>query len=529
MTSEDISKEKVKSINESVNSKEAEEEPKKYVVGSKYADVTLDFMLAHDSTTPEATPQEDKKLSRKLMWRVLGLTMLINLMMYMDKATLSYSSILGFWESTGLNQTKYNNVNTIFYVGYIVGQLPGTYLLSKVPLGKLIFGITFLWSIIIFLHCAAYNYAGVIVLRFFLGFTESVAIPLLTTTNGMFLTRDERAATQPVFYMSCLGSPIPTGFIAYGVIYANAAIKGYRVLNIIIGGLTFILSILILFLYPNNPTDAKFLSDKEKVWVIRRVQRSQNITIEQNVFKKHHAIEAFKDIISWLIFFFFLLQQLANNLPYQQTLLFEEMGGVSNLGSTLVTIAGSGFALAWSFAAWFMMYLFPNTTCLTIIWSILPSWLGSVLAVSLNIKNSIGMLAAICMASQAFGVSWICSFGLAATTAGSSYTKRLTRNAMNMVGYCVANLISPQLWNEHDSPRFVPAWIVQIVLSFTVAPALIGVVWFILSRRNKERLAALDHNQKLGVVKNDEDEEIVVNVANLDLTDLEDKSFIYPL
>lgn len=137
------------------------------IVSTKYADVAVSFMQAHDSQTPIITPEQDTELSRKLLWRVLGLTFLINMIMYMDKATLSYSSISGFWEATGLDQDKYNNVNTIFYVGFIVGQLPGTYLIQKLSISKLIFGITFFWSLDIFLHCAAYNCAGVVVLRFF--------------------------------------------------------------------------------------------------------------------------------------------------------------------------------------------------------------------------------------------------------------------------------------------------------------------------------------------------------------------------
>lgn len=503
--------------------------PEAKVVAIADADETVRFMNLHDAEVPEITPEQERKLSRKVLFRVLGLTFLVNMIMYMDKATLSYSSILGLFEVTGLNQDQYNNCNTLFYVGFILGQLPGTYALQKLPLSRVLFIITVLWASVIFLICAAYNYPGVMMIRFFLGFLEALAIPLLTTTNGMFLTKDERATTQPIFYASCMASPIPIGFIAYGVIYANASIKGYRVLNIIIGGLTLVLSVIVWFIYPDNPATAKFLSTEEKVWVIRRVQRTQLNTIEQKQFKKHHAIEALKDPISWLLTGFFLLQQLANNLPYQQTLLYEQMGGVSNLDSTLVTVAGAGYSVLWAVFASGVMWYFPNTSCLCVLWSTIPAWVGSLVAVTLNMSNSIGMLAAICMASQSFGVPWICAFGLAASTAGSSYSKRLTRNAMVMGGYSIANIISPQLWQSRDAPRYVPAWIVQIVLSFTIAPALVGIVWYILSKRNKERLAALQEGDRVGYVKDDEGNKVAVDVAALDLTDLEDTTFIYPL
>lgn len=521
--------EKLHNTSSKVSEAEVSLKSSTHAVKTKYADLAVDFMHTHDVQTPEITPEQDKKLNKKLLFRVLGLTFLINMIMYMDKATLSYSSISGFWEATGLDQNKYNNVNTVFYVGFAVGQIPGTFLIQRFPISKLIFAIAFLWSLNIFLHCAAYNYAGVIVLRFFLGFLESVAIPIMMTTNGMFLSQHIRELTQPIFYASCMASPIPIGFINYGVLHAGSSIGDWRVLNIIIGGLTFLLSVLIFFIYPNNPLDASFLSTEEKVWVVRKIQGSSHQSIEQKHFKRSHAIEAFKDPISWLICGFFLLQQLANNLPYQQTILYEEMGGLSNLNSTLVTVASSGFAVLWSVAAAIFLFIFPKTTCLTIIWSTLPSLVGSIVAVALPLSNAIGELGAISLAANSFGVGWICAFGLAQTTAGSSYTKRLVRNAMVMASYSVSNIISPQLWRAKDAPNYVPAWIVQIVLSFTVAPSLIGLVWFLLYRRNKERLAALQENDSVGYVKNDEGELFEVNIAALDFTDLEDKTFIYPL
>lgn len=69
----------------------------------------------------------------------------------------------------------------------------------------------------------------------------------------------------------------------------------------------------------------------------------------------------------------------------------------------------------------------------------------------------------------------------------------------------------------------------QIVLSFTVAPGLIGIVWIILKRRNTQRLAALKENDRVGYVEDENGEKVEVDIATLDLTDLEDKTFIYPL
>lgn len=131
----------------------------------------------------------------------------------MDKATLSYDSILGFFEDTGLTQNTYNTVNTLFYVGFAIGQFPGQYLAQKLPLGKFLGGLLATWTILIFLSCTAYNFSGVVALRFFLGLTESVVIPILITTMGMFFDASERAAAQPFSLQHVWGLQFQLGLL----------------------------------------------------------------------------------------------------------------------------------------------------------------------------------------------------------------------------------------------------------------------------------------------------------------------------
>lgn len=497
------------------------------VISSRDADVTLKFQEEWDSQVPEITPEQEAKLSRKVSWYIVTFTATVNLMLYMDKATLSYAAILGLFEDTKLTTGEYNNANTLFYVGFILGQIPGVYLLQKFPVGRYLTGLTVSWTLIIFLSCTMHNFQGVYAVRFFLGLVEAVVVPILNNTMGQFLTSKEKAAAAPLFYSTCLGVTIPAGFIAYGVIYAENTISGWKIFMIIIGGLTFIMGIFIFFFYPDNPTNVKGFSIEEKIWIIRRVQQSTGSSIEQKYFKKYQAVEALKDPITWLFFGYIFFSQLANNLPYQQNLLFEEMGGISNLDSTLVSVASGGFAVVCCILSWAFMWKFPNTSAFSAIFWTIPSFVGSILAVALPWDNKIGILAALCLASPVFGIPYIIMFSWNSATA-SGYTKKMVRNATIMIAMGISNLISPQLWRSNDSPRYKSAWIVQIVLSFSAAPFLCFVIWWILKRRNTERLAEMDNSEKVGVIK-DEDKEVVVNLATLDLTDLENKTFLYPL
>jgi hypothetical protein len=497
-------------------------------ISSRDADATLAFMEKYDAETPEITPEEEKKLARKVVTIIMFLTAVTDLLIYSDKATLSYASIFSLWKDTGLTQNKYNNSSTLFYVGYIVGQV-NLILVQKFPIGRVMTAVSFCWTVIIFLHCTAHNYQGIYALRFFLGFVESIAVPVLNTTMQQFLTADEKAATAPLFYSTCVGVTIPVGFIAYGILYAKSSVPIWKLFFIIIGGCTFVWTIVIFFLYPNNPTDAVFLSQKERVWVIRRVQRSTGASIEQKVIKPYQIREALRDPISWLFFLFFLLQQLANNLPYQQNLLFEGIGRISNLDSTLVSVASGGFAAVCCVIATTFLFYKKNYTAFSVVFWTVPSFAASIAVVAIPWDKKIALLAMLCLASPLFGIPFILMFSWTSTTC-SGYSKRLTRNAMIMIGYGIANLISPQLWQERDGPRYTPAWIVQIVLSFCIAPLLALVIWFILKKRNDVRKRLIEEEGVAkGFVTDETEGEIEVDIANLDLTDLENDKFIYPL
>lgn len=494
------------------------------VVKSRDADTVLKFMEEHDSVVPLITPDQEKKLRRKVAFIVVGFTFLIDLTLYSDKATLSYDSIFGLFEDTGLTQDTYNDANTLFYVGYIIGQL-NLLFVQKFPIGRVMAVMTGLWTIIIFLHCTAFNHQGIIALRFFLGFVESIAVPSLNITMNQFLTPDEKNSYSPIWYISSMGVTIPVGFIAYGILHSKSHVPTWKLFMIIIGGCTFLLTILVVFWYPNNPTDAKFLSTEEKVWVIRRVQQSSQASIEQKIIKKYQIKEAFKDPITWLFSLFFLTQQLANNLAYQQNLLFEGMGNITNLDSTLVSVAAGGFASVCSVIATVFLLYTKNFTAFSVVFWSLPSLAASIALATISWDQKTALLAMLCLACPLFGIPWILMFSWN-TTSCAGYTKRITRNAIIMFWYGIANIISPQIWQSRDAPRYIPAWIVQIVLSFFFAPLVALVIWFILKKRNTTRSANLKSNQ--GVVE-DSGEAVKTEIAMLDLTDLENESFIYPL
>ena len=105
-----------------------------------------------------------------------------------------------------------------------------------------------------------------------------------------------------------------------------------------------------------------------------------------------------------------------------------------------------------------------------------------------------------------------------------------------MIAYGVANIVAPQLWVTGGN-RYYHAWIVQIVLAWVGSSAILLTIRYILAKRNKERKEHLVFDEKGNVVSSavayidgdDEEGKKKVDISMLDLTDLQNKEFIYPL
>ncbi|KAJ4267257.1 hypothetical protein NW762_003361 [Fusarium torreyae] len=509
------------------------------IVSEKYADVTLRLVEEHGDKFGPLTPEKEKKLRRKLYWHVMGLLSAINLLLFIDKSTLGYAAILGLFEETGISKAQYNNLGTFFYVGYLAAQWPGHYLMQRLPFGKFVAGLVFMWGATILLHCVATKYAGLIVLRIALGAAESVVVPAMEMTIGMFFNRHEQSFLQPFLWVTSALAPVCAAFISYGLLWSHSNVLPWKLFMIVTGGLSVILSVFVWFYYPSNPAEARFLTLEEKVHSINRVHQSSQSSIEQKQFKKSQLRETLRDPVSWLFALQAFTLMMSNNLTYGQQNLITTALGVDNLGSTLVAAAGGGFGVLICLAGTFALKFWPSNLALHgLIWCI-PAIAGGIGMVAIDWNAKLGMLACLLLAGHTYGNTYIIALGWA-TSSAAGYTKKLTRNVMFMIGYSIANLVSPQIWVPKDAPRYYGAWISMIVVSWVGTPVILFIIQFILKKRNKERkawAAGLSEDERLAhefgeVEQTDENGEVVrrkVEIALLDLTDLENKFYIYPI
>lgn len=243
----------------------------------KDADELLKFMDAYAEQVEPLSEEEERHLTRKNFTFVSFLTIIITLILFMDKSTIGYTTILGIYEDTDLTKAGFNNLNSIFYAGYLVAQWPCHVLMQKLPLGKYLASNVFLWAVVVGLTATCKTYSGLMACRFFLGAVEAVVVPACEITLGMFLTTEQREIAQPVFWAATAAAPLISSFMSFGLMHAKTATQPWRIFMAANAGLSLVLFFIVLFFYPNNPASAKHLSIKKKFISSRRCRNLQNL------------------------------------------------------------------------------------------------------------------------------------------------------------------------------------------------------------------------------------------------------------
>ncbi|KAI4752518.1 putative MFS transporter [Aureobasidium sp. EXF-3400] len=229
----------------------------------------------------------DQKEEQRLVWkfdlRILPILTIMYLFNSLDKSNMGNAKTHGLEKDLGLQGDDYNIALSVFYVPYVLtapflGFAGKKYGPSRVlPLMMFTFGTMTL------LVTATENFAGLMVLRWFLGMAESAFFPLViyyqTTRYELmafsFYRRGELARRLAVFYAASNIASAFGGLISYGVFQiASGSISSWRYLFVVEGAASILFSGFAYWVLPMSAAEATFLTDEEKSLAFYRMNNN---------------------------------------------------------------------------------------------------------------------------------------------------------------------------------------------------------------------------------------------------------------
>lgn len=166
--------------------------------------------------------------------------------------------------------------------------------------------------------------------------------------------------------------------------------------------------------------------------------------------------------------------------------------------------------------AGFVTLYFPNTRCLMQFLCNVPAVIGSVLVYTLPYHNRTGRLIAF-YCTNFTNASLPMMFALT-TTNIAGQTKRSVSTALLFIGYSTAFIIGPQFFRASEAPKYGTGFKTMIIM-FSIAALAPGLYFLYATWLNRRKQKNLEENG--------DDNGPMVNEEFFDLTDKQQRRFVY--
>ncbi|KAL4792494.1 major facilitator superfamily domain-containing protein [Aspergillus venezuelensis] len=506
----------------------------RHVVDERDADDTTIFYNKNKDSVRPLTPEARGNLVKKNFWFLLIQTWWISFLIHLDKSTLSQASTMGIFKDVSMSKNEYNRLFILFYAGYLVALWPGAWISQRVGHKHFITGSLFLWALLIGVHPAVKTGRQMMAVRFLLGMTESQIVPSTAVLHQAFFPPKQSPWVQLLWWAFGSMANVLLTMVAYKLIIDDntgtlaGGINSWKWLHIICTLLTFTVFVPLVIFLPNSPLDAKWLSIEEKVHTMEII-RETHAGITNSTFKWSQVRESFTDLKSWLFIFHMFFNELPNNTSQQLPLIIVGFGFTA-AESALFNIVKPlwGFILILASAA--MLYSTRLGTGYTCAISYIPCFVGGIIELAAPWDNKVALVVGTQIST--FKPSYLLGLNWAGTTT-TGHTKKLTLMTSCIVAASVANMISPEFWEEKYQPRYVLPWSFMTAFWF-ISPAMCLIIRLYLKRENRRReafvAAAADGAGDSEDEAIDTGSEIVkIGERDLDKTDRQNLNFVYPL
>ncbi len=229
-------------------------------------------MRRHLETAMNLTPASKAETISLMTRRLIPFLMLLYLVAYLDRANISVAA-LQMNADLGLTSRMYGLGAGLFYVTYILFEVPSNMILARVGARRWIARIMVTWGIVAcgmaFIQTPKQLYG----MRLLLGMAEAGFTPGIIYYISCWFPSSDRARAMSFFYIaaalaSVIGLPLSGALLnMHGVL----GFAGWRWLYFVEGIPAVLLGFVVLKHLPDSVQDAKWLSRPQGEWLAKTI------------------------------------------------------------------------------------------------------------------------------------------------------------------------------------------------------------------------------------------------------------------
>jgi ACS family tartrate transporter-like MFS transporter len=240
----------------------------------------------------------ERETIRRVAWRLMPLLVVGYFCNYIDRMNVGFAA-LTMNKAIGLSSAAFGFGAGMFFVGYLLFEVPSNLIMAKVGARRWIARIMFTWGIVAGLTAFVWNdwsFAGI---RFVLGLAEAGFFPGILIYLTWWFPSYYRARMQAIFYSAqtislIIGPPVSAWLMTLD---GTFGLEGWKLLFLAEALPPIIMSFVFWFYLTDRPRDATWLRPEQRVWLQARLDSE---TAQREAVRRYGTIEALLNPRVWL-------------------------------------------------------------------------------------------------------------------------------------------------------------------------------------------------------------------------------------
>ncbi|KAJ7781217.1 major facilitator superfamily domain-containing protein [Mycena metata] len=464
--------------------------------------------------------EDDKRLLSRIDCYLMPLLCITYGLQYSDKTSLASGVVFGLRADAHLVGQQYAWLSTLFYLGYMLAELPMSFALQKFPLGRFLSITCIGWGCLVMCLAACNNFTQLAVVRFLLGAFESAITPGFLMLVASWYKRSEMTSRSLCWMVMTTVFSSFFGLAIYALAkhaQDSGGLAAWRVINLFLGACTILHGFVLLFLL-GTPDEVRWLSEEQKQAARTRIASNGNGDGGQRAWNWNQVQECLVDPQIWL--FLIIATIPSGSLATFGPLVYVSFG-FTNLETILYALPNSAMNLVWFLLVALAIQKFPATRFPLMTFGVLPPFIGLLSIGLLPESTDKWVKWGLYNMTSTFTVPTFLAWTLIPLNIAGR-TKKTVISSSTFVSYCVGQMIGTQVFRAADAPRYIKGLtVISVVFGVQIVVTIVWKAYYNLEnvRRDKAQIAAS--------ISDAENDKINRDAGATDKTDLENRSFRY--
>ncbi|KAH7122798.1 major facilitator superfamily domain-containing protein [Dendryphion nanum] len=236
----------------------------------------------HGQSLIQFDPVVERRLVRKVDLYIVPTVALLYMFCFIDRANIGNARLAGFERDLGMSGYDYNQVLSIFYISYIIFEIPSNVACKLLGPGWFLPGTTLAFGILTVCFAFVRDIQQACAVRFLLGIFEAGMLPGIAFYLSRWYRRSELAFRLALYMVMAPLAGAFGGLLASGILklHSFGSTRRWEMIFAIEGIITIGLALISFFTLTDRPETARWLSEEEKQMLLNRLKSERVGTTE---------------------------------------------------------------------------------------------------------------------------------------------------------------------------------------------------------------------------------------------------------